>query len=453
MSASKVRDMTQGNITEHLLKFAFPLFIGNLFQQLYNMVDSFVVGNYVGASSLAAIGTCGSLNFLFISLSMGLANGVGIIVAQYFGAGDHKGIKSTVTNAYYLIIGASFLATTVGFIYAEDILKLMNTPEDILPESTLYLSTTVFGIIFIALYNSVASVLRALGDSKTPLYFLILSSLLNVVLDLLFVLRFDMGVRGAAIATIISQAVAALVSLSYAFIKLPYYRAEKEFWKPHRGIIFHSIKLGVPMALQSSMIALSMIVLQGVVNTFGATVMAVYTISAKVDLIISQLYGAMSFALITFSGQNYGAGNAERIKAGFKRGLAIVEIYNAVMIPIVLIFSKSIVNIFVNDPEVIEIGTTALRITGIMYLFLGVIYVPRGVLNGVGDAAFSMINGITEVFCRILYSNLLTGIALIGMWGIWWAAGLTWATVSVVCILRYRFGPWRKKIASSGGSL
>ncbi len=449
MAKTKVRDMTTGNVTEHLLKFALPLFIGNIFQQLYNMVDSFVVGNFVGPDSLAAIGTCGSLNFLFVSLSMGLANGVGIIVAQYFGAGDHKGIKSTVTNAYYLIVGASFIATTLGLIFAKPILKLMNTPDNILPEATMYLRITVTGILFIALYNSVAAVLRALGDSKTPLFFLMLSSALNVGLDLLFVLNFNMGVYGAAIATIISQATAAVVSLLYAFIKLPYYRAEKEFWKPHTGIILNSVKLGVPMALQSSMIAISMIVLQGVVNSFKETVMAVYTISTKVDLILSQLYGAISFALVTFAGQNYGAGNEERIKSGFKKGVIIVEIYNAIVIPLVLIFSKYIVSFFVNDPKVIEIGTDAIRITAVMYVFLGLIYVPRGILNGCGDASFSMINGITEVLCRIVYSNLLTGIAVIGMWGIWWAAGLTWATVSVVCLLRYMFGPWKKKLRRS----
>lgn len=449
MAKAKVRDMTTGNVTEHLLKFALPLFIGNIFQQLYNMVDSFVVGNFVGPDSLAAIGTCGSLNFLFVSLSMGLANGVGIIVAQYFGAGDHKGIKSTVTNAYYLIVGASFIATTLGLIFAKPILKLMNTPDNILPEATMYLRITVTGILFIALYNSVAAVLRALGDSKTPLFFLMLSSALNVGLDFLFVLNFNMGVYGAAIATIISQATAAVVSLLYAFIKLPYYRAEKEFWKPHTGIILNSVKLGVPMALQSSMIAISMIVLQGVVNSFKETVMAVYTISTKVDLILSQLYGAISFALVTFAGQNYGAGNEERIKSGFKKGVIIVEIYNAIVIPLVLIFSKYIVSFFVNDPNVIEIGTDAIRITAVMYIFLGLIYVPRGILNGCGDASFSMINGITEVLCRIVYSNLLTGIAIIGMWGIWWAAGLTWATVSVVCLLRYMFGPWKKKLRLS----
>lgn len=446
MNGRKVRDMTKGNPTEHILIFALPVFLGNIFQQLYNMVDSFVVGNYVGSNSLAAIGTCASINFLFVSLSMGMANGTGIIVAQYFGADDSKGIRATIANAYYLVVGASVFTTTIGYIFAKPLLRLMQTPPEILEEAVSYLRITVCGVVFIALYNSVAAVLRALGDSKTPLYFLIMSSFINVGLDLFFVLVLHMGVRGAAVATVISQAVSAVVSLIYAFCKVPYYRSEAEAWKPHRKILTHSVKLGVPMALQSSMIAISMIVLQSVVNSFGATVMAVYTITCKVDLIVSQLYGAISQSMITFAGQNFGAGNRERIKEGTGCGMKIVFIYNLIMVPLVCLFSKYIISFFVNDPAVIEIGRNAMRITAVMYFSLGMIYVPRGSLNGCGDAAFSMINGITEVLCRIIYSNLLTGIAVIGMWGVWWAAGLTWITVAIVCILRFCYGPWQKKI-------
>ena len=291
--------------------------------------------------------------------------------------------------------------------------------------------------------------MRALGDSRTPLFFLIISSFINVFLDLMFVLQFHMGVFGAALATVISQAASATVSLAYAFWKVPYYRAEKEDLMPHKKIILYSFKLGVPMALQSSLISISLIVLQSVVNGFGNIVMAAYTISAKVDVVVSQLYVAVSHAMTTYAGQNYGAGNADRIKAGVKRGSIIVTSYNLLVIPLICIFSSFIAGAFVKDPEVIKVATTALRINGALYFGLGMIYVPRGTLNGCGDAAFSMINGMTEVICRIVYANILTSIAFIGVWGIWWAAGLTWFTTAGVNMWRFLKGPWKSKIAAA----
>lgn len=440
---SHVTDMTVGNPTKHIFLFALPVFIGFMFQQLYNTIDSVVVGNYVGADALAAIGTCGSINFLFFSLSSGLSVGIGIIVSHYFGAKDEDGIRQTISNSFYVLAIAAVFATTIGLIFARPILALMSTPDEIIGDSTLYLRTTCCGIIFIAAYNSIANILRALGDSKTPLYFLILSSLTNIVLDLTFVLYFGLGVFGVGFATVLSQALSAIVSLIYAYLKIPYFKFTKEAMKPNKDIIIRSFKLGVPMALQSSMIAISMMVLQRVVNSFGATVMATNTISAKVDLIISQFYGAISQALVTYSGQNLGAQEVDRVKKGFIRGVTIVTLYNLIIIPLIFIFSRQIVDFFVSDSGVIEFGQYALKITSIMYLALGIIYVPRGILNGCGDARFSLINGITEVVCRIIYANLLTSIPSIGVWGIWIASGLTWFTVATVCCLRYFSGKWK----------
>lgn len=440
---SHVTDMTVGNPTKHILLFALPVFIGFMFQQFYNTIDSLVVGNYVGADALAAIGTCGSINFLFFSLSSGLSVGIGIIVSHFFGAKDEVGVRQTISNSFYVLAIASIFATLLGFIVARPLLSLMSTPPEIIGDATLYLKTTCCGIIFIAMYNGVANILRALGDSRTPLYFLILSSLMNIVLDLTFVLYLNWGVFGVGFATVIAQAISAVVSYIYAFIKVPYFKFSKEEWKPNFTIIARSFRLGVPMALQSSMIAISMMVLQGVVNSFGATVMAVNTISAKVDLIISQFYGAISQALVTYSGQNLGAQKIDRVKKGYGRGILIVTLYNLIIIPIIFIFSSQIVDVFVTEQAVIDYGKYALRITSVMYFALGTIYVPRGILNGCGDAKFSLINGITEVLCRIVYANLLTHIATIGVWGIWIASGLTWLTVSLVCSLRFFQGRWK----------
>ena len=440
-------DMTTGSATKHLLLFALPLFIGNLFQQFYNMVDSVIVGKFINADALAATGSCGSLSFLFFSLSAGLAIGIGIIVAQYFGAGDERKIRETIASSFYVLVISALVVTAIGFMLARPILKLLNTPEGpILENAVVYLRTTVCGILFIALYNGVSSVLRALGDSKTPLVFLIISSFLNVGMDLLLVIKFDMGVFGVALATVIAQAISAFISLIYAFVKVPYFRLSKEELKPNRHIIMHSFRLGIPLAIQSSMIAISLIVLQGVVNTFGHTAMSAFTITSKIDIVVSMFYNAISSALTTFCGQNFGAKKYDRVKGGYKRGVLFMIIYNIVIIPTVFFLSRQIVGFFVNEPEVIELGIKAVHITCFMYLALALIYVPRGTLNGVGDASFSLINGITEVVCRVAFSFGLTMIPVIGQMGIWYATGLTWLFTAIICNIRYFSGVWYKKL-------
>lgn len=445
MRAKHVTDMTSGSPMRHILRFAMPLLLGNLFQQLYNMVDSIVVGNYVGKDALAAVGTCGSLNFLFFSLSSGLAIGIGIIVAQYFGAKDDKNVRSTIANSFYVLASAALTVSLLGFLFTPALLRLLSTPEHVLGDAVLYMRTTCVGIIGIAFYNGVAAILRALGDSRTPLYFLILSSIINVGLDLLFVLSLDMGVFGVALATIIAQAVSAITSLIYAYHKVPYFRLSKAELKPQPNIIVKSFRLGVPVALQNSMIAISCMVLQGFVNTFGETVMAAYTIINRIEQLVNQPYGSLGMALTTYAGQNMGAGNIERVKKGFRQSILVVLAFSLLLLPIAYIFGPQIVGIFVKEQEVIDIAYRALRITSLFYFGLGMIYVPRALLNGCGDAAFSMINGVTEVACRILFAVIFTSIPFLGYWGIWMTTGATWSITAVVCVLRYFQGKWKVK--------
>lgn len=444
MKNNRSVDMTVGSPIKHLISFAIPLFLGYMFQQLYNMTDSVIVGRFVSDKALAATGACGSLNFLFVSLSMGLANGVGIIVAQYFGAAKHEEIKKTIANAFYVLFTSAILATTICVIVAKPLLRLLSTPESVLDDAALYLATTSMGILFIALYNMVAAILRALGDSKTPLIFLIISASLNVIMDVVFVLGLKLGVFGVAFATCVAQFVSAAISLIYAFKKVSYFAIQKDKMKADKYIIGHILRLGIPMALQSSMISISLIILQKVVNTFGTTVMSAYTITGRIDNLISQLYSSVAMALTTFAGQNKGAGKNERIGQGLKAGFLIVFVYNLIVVPICFFFSPQISSLFVLNEEVIGFSSVAMKITAINYFFLAGIYVPRGVLNGCGDAAFSMINGLSEVICRIVFSHLFTAIAFIGVYGIWWAAGGTWFVVSIVCLIRYLSGHWKK---------
>lgn len=445
MKTNNITDMTEGNATGHILRFMVPLLFGNIFQQLYNMVDSLVVGNFVGANALAAVGTCGSMNFLFFSLSSGLAIGIGIIVAQYFGAKNERSVRATITNAFYVVGFMSLVVSILGYFIGPVILRLLHTPENIIGDAVIYVQTTCYGIIAVSVYNGVASILRALGDSKTPLYFLILSSFTNVVLDLLFVLVLNQGVLGVALATIISQYISAITCFIYACHTVPYFKFTKEQMKPDFHIIKKSFQLGVPVALQNAMIAVSMMVLQGVVNQFGEQVMAAYTIVSRIEQIVQQPYGSLGTAITNYSGQNMGANKIDRVKMGYWKSVRIALIFSICLLPIAYFFGENIVGFFVKDEVVIAIGAKGLLMNSLCYFALGMIYIPRAVLNGCGDTGFALINGITEVLCRIAYSHLFTRIPFLGYWGIWITTGVTWITTAVVCVMRYASGAWKKK--------
>ncbi len=445
MNTKNMTDMTVGSPAKHILKFALPLLVGNLFQQFYNMVDSLVVGNYVGADALAAVGACGSMNFLFFSLCGGLATGIGIIVAQFYGAKDEKSIYVTIANSIYVLCGSALVVSLLGIVLSPALLRLLQTPENIIGNATIYMRTTCAGIIAIALYNGVAAILRALGDSKTPLYFLIVASIVNVVLDLVFVLGFDMGVFGVAFATIIAQAVSAISCITYAYIKVPYFRLNVEQLRPKMDIIKRSFVLGVPLALQNSMIAVSCMALQGVVNSFGETIMAANTIVGRVEQLAQQPYGSLGAALTTYTGQNVGAGKTERVKQGFRQATLMVLVVSLVLLPVSFLFGEQIIGAFVKEADVIAIGVVGLKINTLFYFALGMIYVPRALLNGAGDTGFAMLNGFTEVAGRIVFSQVLTRIPVLGYWGIWLTTGATWTATAIVCVLRYRKGKWQYK--------
>lgn len=441
--------MTVGSPTRHILLFAVPLLIGNVFQQLYNMVDSVIVGNYVGANALAAVGTCGSMNFFCFSLSAGLSIGIGIVVSQFFGAKNERMVRLTIGNAVFILTVASVIVSVLGFALCPHVLRLLNCPENILPDSVIYMRTTVCGIIFVAYYNGVASILRALGDSKSPLYFLILSSVVNLALDLVFVLCFGWAVFGVALATCISQAVSAVASAVYAYRRIDYFRLTKSEIHPDGKIIKSSLKIGIPVALQNCMISISMMVLQGVVNTFGEVVMASYTIVMRVEQLVQQPYSSIGAAITNFSGQNLGAGRPERVRQGFLRGTLIVLAFSIAVLPVFWLLGDKIIGVFVRgETEVIAIGSKALRITSVCYFMLGMIYVPRAVLNGCGDSGFAVINGVMEVVGRIGFAPILTRIPSLGFWGIWVTTGITWTITAASCVLRYKTGIWRRKAVS-----
>lgn len=441
---SKVKDMTEGNPTGLLLSFMLPMVVGNLFQQLYSMVDSMIVGKYVGADALAAVGATGSLNFLFFSLCGGMSNGIGIIVSQYFGAGNKEGVCKSIGNAVYIIACSAALMGLLGFLLARPVLMLLHTPENILDSSTLYMKIMSAGVAAVVLYNCVAAILRAVGDSKTPLYFLMVASLLNIGLDLLFVRVFHMGVAGAGIATIIAQLLSGVGSLFFALSTNPYFKIKREQLRLEWEIIRQCIRIGVPLAFQSSLIAFSCVILQSVVNTFGSVVVAAFTATSRIEQLIQQPFNSLSMAMSTYTGQNIGAGKLQRVQQGYRRAWLIMLVFTLPVIPLVQVGGEVIMHLFVNEQEVIALGARALKLTSWFYLFLGSIYVSRGLLNGAGDAVFSLINGITEMLGRICFAKPLTLVPAIGVWGVWLATGMTWLLVGVVSLLRYFQGKWKK---------
>ncbi len=443
-AGSTVLNMTEGNPTSLIIKFSIPMLIGNIFQQLYNLVDSVIVGQFVGSDALAAIGATGSATFMFFALCNGIGNGGGIITAQSFGKGHKKEVKTCITNTAYIMLVFPLIIGILAFCLAGPLLHLLDTPENIFPESLSYMRIMCVGIIFVSLYNFASSMLRALGDSKTPLYFLIFSCILNTVLDIFFVYVLNTGVTGAGIATVISQFVSGITCLLYALKKNEYFKLNKEDMKFNRMITGKIIKLGIPLSLQFSLIAISCMALQRVVNSFGETAMAAFTATSRMEQLIHQPYQTLGTALSTFTGQNFGAGKNERVVAGYKKGAMIMVIFSALMLPIMQFFGDNIIRIFVSDEPVVEMGARALRITSYFYVALGTIYVVRGVLNGLGDAFFALLNGIVEVAGRFIVPILLTGVAAIGVWGLWWSVGIVWTMAGASALVRYRM--YLKKI-------
>lgn len=442
---SGVLDMTQGSPAMLLLRFTAPMLLGNLFQQFYNLADSIIVGRFVGGNELGGIGSTGSISYLIFSIGYGMAAGTGIQIAMLFGAEETWKLKKAIYNSFYALSGAALLITLTGCIWAEPILTAMKTPPAVLPYAVLYLRITALGSIASMLYNGLSSIMRAFGDASTPLLILMFACVCNVGMDLLLVLVFQMGVAGVALATVIAQILAAAVSFFCACRRIPYFRYEPGVLVPDRELLGQCLKLGLPIAGQNAMIAVSCIVLQVVVNGFGELVVTANTAVSKIEQLVQQPYNSLSSALSAFTGQNMGANKQDRVRKGFRTGIFFVITASIILFLVMQLFGRSILSVFVTDPAVLEIGVTALRITSCFYIFLGLIYTVRGTLNGAGDTFYSAMNGIIELCCRIGLSAPLTYIPFIGMWGCFLCSGLTWTVTGLLSLKRYLGGKWQIK--------
>ncbi|MBQ8780208.1 MAG: MATE family efflux transporter [Oscillospiraceae bacterium] len=444
--ASYVQNMTTGSEMKHIVKFTLPLLAGNLFQQLYNIVDSVIVGKHLGANALAAVGATGSMTYFFYSLCIGLSIGAGILISQSFGAGKKREVKVLIVNSAYAAAIFGVLISVVSFLLAEPLLRLLKTPESLMDMAVEYMKIAGAGTISVAVYNWINAVMRALGDSKTPLYFLVAASVINVVLDIVFVMFLETGAAGAAYATIIAQTVSAAGCIMFAFAKVKLFRFGRRTLEFDAAAFAKCVKTGVPIALQNSMISVSMIYLQSVANSFGETVMAAYTATMRVEQLLHQPFSSLGAALSTFAGQNMGAGKLERTVKGYSRSMKLMAAFSLVMLAVFMVLSEKIVWLFVDEPEVIEIGAKALKLSAFFYIPLGTIHVTRGLLNGAGDVGYAMINGFVEVIGRIGFALLLVELDIIGMWAVWTTTCLTWVLTGVMSYIRYKHGIWKGKV-------
>ena len=438
-------DLTVGNERKLILRFALPMLFGNVFQQLYSIVNSIIVGNYLGPKALAAVGASFPIIFLLISLIVGIGIGSSVIISQYYGAKDIDKVRKTIDTMYIFLFGAAIIISFLGITFSEYILRLIHLPEEIIPMAKSYLNIYLLGLIFFFGFNGTSSALRGIGDSKTPLYFLIIANLTNIVFDLLFIRVFKFGVEGAALSIIISQCGAFLTMIIYVnkydeIVKLRIRKLQFD-----KDIFKKSLKIGLPTGLQQTFVSLGMLALNRIVNPFGVETIAAFTVAGRIDSFAS--LPAMNFAgaLSSFVGQNLGANKPDRVKKGFIATLIMTSILSIAVTIIVVLFGKSIMHAFTPDINVINIGYNYLVIVCTFYVLFTAMFVTGGVMRGAGDTLIPMFITLLALwFVRIPVAYFLS--RGIGVNGIWWAIPIGWAVGLVLSYTYYRTGRWKKKV-------
>lgn len=395
-------DMTTGNPMKIIFNFTLPIFIGNVFQQFYNMADAVIVGKFVGNKALAAVGSTGTIMFLIYGFVVGMTAGFTVLTAQKFGAGDMPAMRRTVAGASFLSLLVGLVLTAAFMAFMKPWLTLMHTPEDIFADAYAYIMIISAGILAQMLYNLLASILRALGNSRVPLYFLILSALLNIVLDLVFIIVFHMGAAGAAAATVISQGVSGALCLVYIVKKVPLLHMTREDWKLSGALLGTQIRIGIPMALQYSITAVGTMMVQASLNILGSTLVAAYTAAGKIEQIVTQAYVAMGTTMATYGAQNMGAGNILRIRQGFKASTVIGVVYAVVSAALVMTVGKYMTYLFVSEDValIMDSVNTYLVCAGIFFIPLAIVNIYRNGIQGLGYGLLPMMAGVAELAGR-----------------------------------------------------
>lgn len=420
------RDMTSGNPLKLIAIFSMPLLIGNIFQQFYSMADTVIVGQTIGTRALAAVGSTGSISYLVLGFVTGMTSGFSVVTAQKFGAGNMDGVRRSVCTSVILSAGLTVIITFISMICTRPMLNLMDTPEDVIEQAYAYIIVIFGGIFASFFYNTLSCVLRALGDSRTPLYFLILSSILNIGLDFFFILSFHMGVEGAAYATVLSQVVSGLLCLIYMAKRYPQLKMRREDWRFDWGFAWVHLRIGLPMALQFSVTAIGMMALQASLNSFGSTVMAAFTAASKVELVFTQPMTTLGVAMSTYAAQNLGAGKYCRIKSGMRAGLILAGASVILATFAVTLLGRFFVRLFIDSPteEIFSASQTYLNTIAIFFIPLALLNLYRYALQGMGSAGITVLAGAIELVMRTAACQILPPI--IGYQGVCLASPMAW---------------------------
>ncbi len=442
------KDMTSGSPAKLIFGFAIPMFLGLLFQQFYSMVDTLIVGKFLGVNPLAGVGSTTSLNFMVLGFCMGVCNGFAIPVAQMFGAKEEHRLRRYVTNGAWLCIVFSIVMTLVVVAVCRPVLVLMQTPEEIFEYAYVYIVIVFWGIPCTFLYNILAAIIRSLGDSKTPVIFLAISSGINIVLDLVFVLVFDMGVEGPAIATVLAQGISGIICLWYMYRKFPVLHASRDEWKPELHYMGKLCYIGVPMGLQYSVTAIGTLVLQAAVNGLGAAVVAGVTAAQKINMFISCPIESLGQTMAPYAGQNMGAGKIDRIGKGLKSAVLMGWGVSIICFLIAVLFGKQLTTLFVDASETTIISYSyqfLLYCTG-GYCLLTLVNTVRFTIQGMGFSVFAILSGIMEMIARILAATVV--VQMIGFAGTCLAHPMAWLFADVFLIPAFFW--CRKKVAKQG---
>lgn len=431
------KDLTVGKPFKSILFFTLPIFIGNVFQQLYSMIDAVIVGQTISDEALAGVGATGAISFLIIGFVQGLTAGFAVKTSQLYGAQDEEGIRRSIASSIALSAVLTVALTFVSVFTTMPLLRLMQTPEDIIGFSYDYIVTIYWGLAASVFYNLASSVLRALGDSKTPLVFLIVAALLNIGFDFLFILGFGTGVEGAGWATVLSQALSAIGCFVYMFVRFPVCRVKAKHFLNKPLFYLQHLAIGVPMALQYSITAIGMMVQQTALNKLGTQVVTAYTAASKVDNLAQQSMSALGTAVATYCGQNYGAGKFHRIRKGVTESMIMGAVCAVASLVFVVACAKPLTMLFVKDAseEIISLSKEFLLWQGVFYVALAAIFVYRNALQGIGRSALTMLAGATELLMRSLASIFLA--KWFGFTGICFSSPSAWVGADVFLLIAY----------------
>ena len=431
--------MTTGSPMKIIFNFTLPIFIGNVFQQFYNMADAVIVGKFVGNKALAAVGSTGTIMFLIYGFVVGMTAGFTVLTAQKFGAGDMSAMRRTVVGASFLSLVVGLVLTAAFMVFMKPWLVLMHTPEDIFADAYAYIMIISAGILAQMLYNLLASILRALGNSKVPLYFLILAALLNIVLDLVLIIVFHMGAAGAAVATVISQGISGVLCLFYIIRKVPLLRLTRDDRHLSGDLLRTQIRIGIPMALQYSITAVGTMMVQSALNILGSTLVAAYTAAGKIEQIVTQAYVAMGTTMATYGAQNMGAGDVSRIRQGFKASTIIGVIYAIVSAALVMTVGKYMTYLFVSEDValIMDSVNTYLICVGIFFIPLAIVNIYRNGIQGLGYGLLPMMAGVAELVGRGVVAVIAAGQK--SYLGVCLASPAAWVLASLLLIGMYYY--------------